>query len=456
MAGIYEYGVEAYLDVPYAQDAGAFKACKDVEPWSGVRDASKPAPLFWQTDHQIVVHPKGDKGSKVEIEQSSDAFRMSIWTPSTSGKRPVVMWIHGGGFSSGGCSLPQYNGARIARDADVVFAGVNYRLGALGNIPMPGSPSNLSVRDLLSALAWLRRNAQAFGGDPDDIVIAGQSAGAWNAVAIAASGQARGMFSRLMLMSSPSTQPLSNNEMLGLVDALKRHLKIDDLSEIANIPPDKLIIAQRKAAKEAPRFGVSFTPYDDGELLSGDMFAKAMDECGNDIPVLIGLLDHESTFFMHFLEDTIREMDFDGRTKMLDRFKEGAEIDSAKMLEQSAKKIASDDPYWTMIDATTELTFGRIAHRLASGMGRSWMYEIGIKGTGGRGATHCLELPFVFGNLEYWQDDPAMEGLSQQSLDLMMESFRPAVLEFLRSGCPVDPKTGEWKPYSEGGSVRFE
>ena len=144
-------------------------------PWQGVRDATRDGPIAPQGRSRL-AHIMGD----FERPQSEDCLTLNIWTPAPdSKKRPVMVWIHGGAFASGAGSLPWYSGESFAANGDIVAVSINYRLGALGFLCLPGvSDGNLGLLDQVAALRFVRDNIAAFGGDPDNVTVVGQSAGA--------------------------------------------------------------------------------------------------------------------------------------------------------------------------------------------------------------------------------------------------------------------------------------
>src|SRR5829696_6547352 len=186
LRGTHEQGVAVFRAVPYAAppvDTLRFKPPARPAPWTGERDATVDGPIAPQGPSRLRA-AMGD----FSYPQSDDCLTLTIWTPSPdAARRPVLVWLHGGAFISGAGSLPWYSGATMARRGDVVVVGVNYRLGALGFMHLPGvSLPNLGLLDQFAALEWVSRNIAAFGGDPDNITIAGQSAGGFSVLAMLA------------------------------------------------------------------------------------------------------------------------------------------------------------------------------------------------------------------------------------------------------------------------------
>jgi para-nitrobenzyl esterase len=201
LKGNLDDGVHTFFDIPYASDAGRFLPARAASAWNGERDCTRPGPVFPQLPSRLdfVMGPTC-RGA----EMSEDAFRLNILTPTLSGKLPVIFWIHGGGFLTGGGSLQCYFGDELARSGRAVVVTMNYRLDLLGNLFMKGiSPGNLAVRDLEMALRWVKSNIASFGGDPDSIVLAGQSAGAWFTQLLAAMESTSALVKGGIMLSYP-------------------------------------------------------------------------------------------------------------------------------------------------------------------------------------------------------------------------------------------------------------
>ncbi len=202
--GVHEDGVRVFRGVPYAAPPVGTLRFMPPQPaprWRGVRNAVADGPIAPQGRSRL-AHVMGD----FERPQSEDCLTLTIWTPDTvaeSDRCPVLVWVHGGAFSSGAGSLPWYSGERFAANG-VVTVSINYRLGALGFLCLPGvSDGNLGFLDQAAALLWVRENIRAFGGDPNNVTVVGQAAGAISIAAHMTTPSTSALFRRAILQSAP-------------------------------------------------------------------------------------------------------------------------------------------------------------------------------------------------------------------------------------------------------------
>ena len=247
-------GVLSFFDIPYAENGSRFKDAIPVRKWSGIRDCTKPGPIFPQPPSRLdFVQGAYSKG----IEQSEDAFRLNIFTPDTKEKLPVLFWIHGGGFTTGGCALENYSGAPLAKSGRCVVVAVNYRLGILGNLYIPGvAEGNYSVNDLEAALFWVKNNIHNFGGDPQTIVVAGQSAGGWYSQLLIGMKSTASLISGAIVLSAPNLNPLLPDEALALAEEFCNFADVSDpTSQIPDLPVDVLLAAQGKLVASKATYG---------------------------------------------------------------------------------------------------------------------------------------------------------------------------------------------------------
>jgi para-nitrobenzyl esterase len=345
----------AFRGIPYAT-AERFKLPSPPKPWTGVRDALEPGPAAPQPPSRL-EHALGP----MPLAQSEDCLSLNVFTPSTSGSRPVLVWIHGGGFSSGSGGQVWYTGTRLAREADAVVVTVNYRLGALGFLARDGVPPNLGIADQLAALGWVRDNIAAFGGDPGEVTLGGQSAGAQSALALWSAPRARGLVRRIALQSAPlglrpSTRDQANQNALLLAEELGEDLR--------TAPVGRLLEAQLSVAAKTAKPGSLEPPFQ--LVADGDLVAEDLIEAAPEGPALISWTRDE---LRAFVPDAPQDV-----------------VNAA-----NSTFFAGDIP--------------RLAEKLDAVTFRfDWQVP------GNRfGACHCIDLPFLFGTHDVW-NAPMLEG----------------------------------------------
>jgi para-nitrobenzyl esterase len=338
-----------FKGIPYAT-AKRFEAPKPPEPWSGVKDALEAGPAAPQPPSRL-EHALGP----MPLPQSEDCLSLTVFTPSTTGNRPVLVWIHGGGFSSGSGGQVWYTGTRLARDADAVVVTLNYRLGVLGFLSAEGIPPNLGLADQLAALDWVRDNIAAFGGNPAEVTLAGQSAGAQSTLALWSSPRTNGLVKRIALQSAPLGMPPSTRD-----EASRKALMLQrELGEdIRTAPVRKLIDAQLKVPGEPGSLEPPFQLVADDDLVAKDLVAAAPEG-----PALISWTREE---LRAFVPDAPREV------------------------------IETGNGFFT-------------SDRLVQKLG-AFAYRFDWQAPGNRfGACHCIDIPFLFGTHDVW-DAPMLKG----------------------------------------------
>ena len=306
--------VHAFLGIPYAGPlvgAARFAAPSPVEPWEGERTATEHGPTPPQGPYPA---PTSELLPSVIVD-GDESLNLSVWTPEPgTGRLPVMVWIHGGAFTRGTHRLPTYDGAAFARDG-VVVVGINYRLGALGFLSLAGAPDNRGLRDQIAALEWVRDNVAGFGGDPDQVTVFGESAGAMSITALLASPRAEGLFRRAIVQSGNAVSA-SN-----LADA---RLVASEFTETLGLPPTvigvaDLTTAELQRAQDAlglalvndpnpSRWGastvarglgvMSMFPTIDGDILPALPIDAIRAGTGRGVEVLAGTTREEMRFFL--------------------------------------------------------------------------------------------------------------------------------------------------------------
>lgn len=194
--GTNEDGIYRYLGVPYAEAKERFVPAEDVTPWEGIRMADTYGPM----SPQGAISGLGNAGTQEGTDNNSQ--NLNIWTPGVNDgeKRPVMVWLHGGGFSTGSANEEGYDGEALSRSGDVVVVSVNHRLNVFGYLDLSAygekykDSANVGIRDIVDSLEWIQENIEAFGGDPDNVTVFGQSGGGAKVLALMTSPYAKGLF----------------------------------------------------------------------------------------------------------------------------------------------------------------------------------------------------------------------------------------------------------------------
>ncbi|MFC4913606.1 carboxylesterase/lipase family protein [Actinomadura gamaensis] len=239
-------GTIAFRGVPYAAPARRFAPPEPPVPWDGVREARAFGPPAPQRPGRMAWVP----GLEIDPESGREnCLTLNVWTPGTAGRRPVLVFLHGGAFVFGSGAQPMYRGTPLARDHDLVVVTLNYRLGVLGFACDDEIPANLGLRDQVAALEWVRANIAAFGGDPDRITLAGHSAGGMSVLALMGAPSARGLFQRAAVMSGLPYGFATGTRARAFTAAFRRAL---GRAQPRSAPLKAVLAAEGEAARTLP------------------------------------------------------------------------------------------------------------------------------------------------------------------------------------------------------------
>lgn len=442
-------GVESWLGVPYGAaigDLGPFAEVEAAPAWEGTLDCSGMPPVFTQPQSRLaaVMGPAIDA-----YPQSDQAFSVNVFAPHGAQRLPVLVFVHGGGFSSGG-GTRWYNGSTLARNGNLVVVTVNYRLGIWGNFSAPGAPSNNAVRDVLAALRWVAANIGAFGGDADNVTLSGQSAGAALTRLLSLCGDAEGLFKRAILLSCPGRIGATQAEAANATSRVMEILGAPDIAALARASSAAILDAVMIATRERTAPGSVtplFRPYTDGVLLHDwmdDLDTSA--ERAHCREIVVGFTREEFTSFLWPQADAINL----APEKVLAWYRNAYGASAALRYRHAALHRTRATPYTQWVDGLSDETFGLPAVTLANAyarQGRAFAYRFDLQTRQPNlYAPHCLELPFFFDNLADWFDAPMLEGFNTAELQPLASRFSAAIVNFVRTG---DPGIGDWHAFSE-------
>ena len=447
LRGTWSDGVAVFRNVPYAAPPVGdrrFAPPEQPSPWAELRDASRHGPIAPQPPSRLRV-AMGD----FDRPQDEDCLSLTIYTPAPDGKRrPVLVWLHGGAWISGAGSLDWYDGTNLAHEGDIVFVGVNYRLGALGWLHRPGIvDEEAGTLDMIAALSWVRDHIAAFGGDPACVTVMGQSAGATSIGRLAMLPEARDLFHRAIMQSGGFGRGAYTLAMATQrADQFMRLLDIDPQSgdavrrlRAAEVP--RLIAAQGELARANARFAQTmpmFMPVLPTAMTQPEMLG-AIAEGLEGKPVLIGATADE----VHAFYAADPSMQHPPDDAVVARFGGAAQLARYKARRPGASTMDLLADLGT--DETFVLPAMRLAEAIAQRDGRAFAYLFDWAPPASRfRSCHCIELPFVFGTFHAWRDAEMLAGGDVTHMQALSMAIRHAWIAFVRSGDPQHEAMPSW------------
>ena len=446
-------GVTRFLGIPYAASPTGplrFRAPEPPEAWDGVRACTAFGPTPPKPDYAVPL----DALLPEPNIPGDDWLTLNVWTPDTAGNAPVMVWIHGGAFSNGNSAVPLYDGRAFARDG-VVLVSINYRLGVDGFALLPDAPPNRGLLDQVAALEWVRDNIAAFGGDPGNVTIFGESAGAFSVTTLLGMPRARGLFGKVIAQSGAAQVGADPNDARLVTGELSATLGLEaTATSLAGLPIDKLIAAQAAvrtalgAAPDPARWGASivasnmaFIPVVDGDVLPVHPLAALAAGRGSDVTLLTGTNTEEGRLF--FVPNGIAAM---VTPELLPLFLGGLGIapETAAVYQANRPGASPGDILCALV---TDSFFrnpafaAAEARRAAGGPAHTYLYEFAWPcPVLGLGAAHAAEIAFVF------------DALSDPDAQLLVGTEAPADLAakmhatWIRFASTGDPG---WQPFDE-------
>ena len=446
--GYLDDGISVFRGIPYGADTGPRRFQPPVPPlpWTEVRETTAYGPASPQ------------RGREAEA-QAEDCLYLNVWTaePRQGGKRPVMVYIHGGAYSTGSGSSPLYDGVRLCKRGDVVVVSVNHRLNAFGYaylarlVPELADSGAAGQLDLVLALQWVRDNIAQFGGDPARVMVFGQSGGGAKIATLMAQPTAAGLFHRAATMSgqqvTASGPGNATRRALAWLDALK--LRPAEAAQVRTLPMQRLVEAMGVEDPVLGFGGLYFGPVLDERTLTRHPFYPDAPAQSAKIPMIIGNTHDETRAFLGG-DPTNFTVDWAGLPAKLTQANMRVDIDPATVIAAYRRLYPAYSASDVLFAATTAARSWRAAiveaeERAKAGT-PAWAYQldwVSPREGGKFGAPHASDIPLVFDNVAK-PGSNAVGPTAQPMADRMSETF----LAFARTGDPNNKAIPRWEPYT--------
>jgi para-nitrobenzyl esterase len=460
--GASQAGVQAFRGVPYAASTAPpnrFMPSAKREPWTGVIDCvtlglrapQRNSDFFGQVPKIFeVMCPAEPMGE--------DCLVLNIWTPSITGgrKRPIMVWLHGGGFTSGSGGFVCYNGQELARKHDVVVVTVNHRLTVFGYLYFAGiggekyaQSSNVGMLDIVAALEWVRDNAAAFGGDAGNVTIFGQSGGGGKVSALLAMPPAHGLFHKAIVESGADVKgvPVEVANRSAQMFLSRLNLKPEQIDQLQQLSMDQLLAAIPPGGGPGTP-GLALAPVVDGSTLPGGPFDPTAPEISANVPLLIGTTETEVTFFPNQVLDPIDDASLHAHVKQILSKASDAQVEQVIAAYKAGRPgVANTDLYLALAsDGTFRAGVVLEAERKAAQKAAVYNYYVTWHSPvdGGKlRAFHTVEIPFAFDIVDLCT---SMTGTGPERQPLA-DKISGAWVAFARTGNPSHKGIPNWTPF---------
>ncbi len=458
-------GVHSFKGISYGASTGGrnrFMPPRPRTPWAGVLDT---------VEYGASAPQRGDLPGRdnlgVPFAGNEDCLVLNVWTRGVGdgAKRPVMVWLHSGGFSSGSGSTGWCDGTKLCLGGDVVVVTLNHRLNAFGSTYLAEiggaelrDSGCVGMLDIVAALEWVRDNTDRFGGDPGNVMVFGESGGGRKTSTLLCMPAAQGLFHRAAIQSGAVLRVTEPEDATAIASSVmaKLGLRPGQISELQQVPADRLMAVSVEAAGEhrprRPVVGTTpFTPVLDGRSIPTHPFDPEAPEISADVPVMVGWNRTEETLYA---QGPLRETDLDRaglQSRVENRLGDSA---AARRVVEAYSRAHPAASLWDLyIFIATDHPRGMYPRELAKrkaaqGRAPAYLYRFDWEIHDVMRAPHFLEVQFVFNNLDraetrYFDMQPTPEALA------LADRMSSAWMSFARSGDPNTAGLPSWPPYSD-------
>ena len=448
--GVEADGIKIFKGVPYgASTAAKNRFMPPVNParWTGVRDA-------------LEYGPSAPQSATLPASQSEDCLVLNVWTPAINDgrKRPVLFWCHGGGFASGSGSSPGLDGTHLAHRGDVVVVTVNHRLNVLGFTYLAElggvdfeQSGDVGMLDLVHALKWVRDNIGQFGGDPNTVMIFGQSGGGRKVGTLLGMPSAKGLFHRAVIESGPTIKLVDRDQATRVAERLISKLQLgrNEVREMQKMPVAKIMAAYFGVVKDmgtADPMTEGFSPTVNGATVPQHPFYPVASDVSPNVPLMIGHTRTEMTLQSppdafsldeEAMRKRVRGLIGDNTDRVIDVYRK---MNPGSTPSDLYFLIASDYRYGAPVMKIAER---RAALNKAPVYLYYFRWETPVQG-GRLKSPHTIEIPFVFDNVKVSEQ---LTGGGPEAMALA-DKVSDAWIAFARTGDPNTPKLPHWPRFN--------
>ncbi|MBN1665284.1 MAG: carboxylesterase/lipase family protein [Deltaproteobacteria bacterium] len=461
LEGVPEEDVVVFRGIQYGKSTAGkkrFMPPEPVEPWSGVKPAVEFGPICPQGG-DLGGAALGDANvvSPVPpLPMSEDCLYLNVWTPNAGdgGKRPVLFWLHGRGFFEGTGAEAWYNGAKLSAEGDVVVVTINHRLNVYGYLYLAelggekyASSGLNGMLDCVLALQWVRDNIEAFGGDPGNVTIFGESGGGVKVSTLLALPQAEGLFHKAIIQSGPGVMGVLPSTAMMMTEQLLGHLNIskENIEKLQDVPAQQLSQAVIKIVSGNPGATLLISPVMDGKLYPRHPFMPDAAPSAVNVPVIVGSNKDESALFMA-IDPRRRKLTEEELQERLGRLLGERKDDILAVYRKQRPDATPWDLYIGISSEGMRLRSIQLAEaKVKAGGAPVYMYSFDWESNFMRGllkSCHALEIPFVFNN----PDVAPFTGDSPDRYELAAAMSR-AWINFARTGNPSVEGMPPWPAY---------
>jgi para-nitrobenzyl esterase len=458
-----------------------------VAVWKGIRYAQPPVgPLRWRAPVPVEVDSAAESVDAFEFGPASpqrpnpavplgpdtvmaeDCLFLNVWSPTGAAvqARPVMVWVHGGAYTFGSASQPLFDGRALVADGGVVLVTLNYRVGALGFLDLTAHAtdeepvdSNLALRDVLMALNWVRDNIGAFGGDPEQVTVFGESAGGGIVTALLATPSADGLFARAIIESSPATSMYGTERARVVADRFLAAAGVaaGEIARARDLDVDTVVEAGMTVYADIPTDfpgTLAFAPVIDGVLLPEAPIDVLRSGRGLPVPLIIGTNKDEATLFK-FMKSPLMPIKGEAIDEMFDDMRSDNPGIDAPSREQVLEAYETVRQRTLGLGIATDIGFRMPSLWLAEGHSRvapTYLYRFDFATPMlklmGIGAAHATELPYVWGNLSSGPKDPTFKLGGRRAGQEVSQRIQSRWTAFARDGVPDAPGS-PWPAFTE-------